>query len=100
MFRNRVYEDELTQDLEMIERTVYYIQDLEMGHVEYAISRCVLFLNPLISGKDGPDQKIEKLLYDTLQKLSELISPQRQQKILMRINLCKQIHKKSIEVSV
>ena len=83
----------------MIEKIVNYIQSLEMGHVEYAISRCVLFLNPLISGEDNqPDPKIEKLLAETLQKLGELISPQRQQKILMRINLCKQIHKKSIEV--
>ena len=98
-FRNRVFEEELVQDLEMIEKTVFYIQDLEMGHVEYAIARCILFLNPLISGRDGPDPKIEKLLFDTLQKLSELISPQRQQKMLMRINLCKQIYKKSIEVN-
>ena len=93
-----MFDEELIQDLEMIEKTVYYVQDLEMGHVEFAIARCVLFLNPLISGTDGPDPKIEKLLYDTLQKLSDLISPQRQQKMIMRINLCKQIHQRSIEV--
>ncbi|CAG5097012.1 Oidioi.mRNA.OKI2018_I69.XSR.g14890.t1.cds [Oikopleura dioica] len=96
--RFRLFEDELIQDLDLIERTVLYIQDLELGPVEYALCRCLLFLNPLVTGtREGADQKIEKLLNDTTAKISSLISNQRQQKIFMRINLCKQIHKKSIE---
>jgi len=96
--RFRLFEDELIQDLDLIERTVLYIQDLELGHIEYALCRCLLFLNPLVTGtRESADQKIEILLNDTMSKISSLISTQRQQKILMRINLCKQIHKKSIE---
>ena len=78
-----------------------YIQELELGHVEYAIARCVLILNPLIgSSQSGPNDKIEKLQSEMVSKLGDLISLQRKEKVLLRINLSKQIHKKSLEVSL
>ena len=92
-------EDELHADLEMVQKIVNYIQELELGHVEYAIARCILFLNPLIGAQSTPDEKIEKLQAEMVTKLGDLISVQRKEKVLLRINLSKQIHKKSLEVS-
>ena len=95
-------DDELQYDLNLAQKTVTYIQELELGHVEYAIARCVLFLNPLIgTSHDGvvSNEKIEKLQSEMVSKLGDLISLQRKEKILLRINLSKQIHKKSLEVS-
>jgi len=90
-------EDELHADLEMVQKIVNYIQELELGHVEYAIARCILFLNPLIGAQSTPDEKIEKLQAEMVTKLGDLISVQRKEKVLLRINLSKQIHKKSLE---
>ena len=92
-------EDELHSDLEMVQKIVGYIQELELGHIEYAIARCILFLNPLIGTQKGANEKIEKLQSEMVTKLGDLISVQRKEKVLLRINLSKQIHKKSLEVS-
>jgi len=98
MTKNNV-DDELQAELNLAQKTVNYIQELELGHVEYAIARCVLFLNPLI-GPGGPNEKIEKLQSEMVSKLGDLISLQRKEKVLLRINLSKQIHKKSLEVFI
>ena len=95
--RNNADED-LHSELEMVQKIVAYIQELELGHIEYAIARCILFLNPLIGSQAGPDDKIEKLQSDMMTKLGDLISVPRKEKVLLRINLAKQIHKKSLEV--
>ena len=82
----------------MVQKIVSYIQELELGHIEYAIARCILFLNPLIGNQKGANEKIEKLQGEMVTKLGDLISVQRKEKVLLRINLSKQIHKKSLEV--
>ena len=97
MMKNGI-DDELQSDLELVQKTVSYIQELELGHVEYAIARCVLFLNPLIGSQSGPNEKIEKLQSEMISKLGDLLSLQRKEKVLLRISLSKQIHKKSLEV--
>lgn len=96
MMKNGI-DDELQSDLELVQKTVSYIQELELGHVEYAIARCVLFLNPLIGSQSGPNEKIEKLQSEMISKLGDLLSLQRKEKVLLRISLSKQIHKKSLE---
>ena len=98
MLKNGI-DDELQSDLELVQKTVSYIQELELGHVEYAIARCVLFLNPLIGSQSGPNEKIEKLQSEMISKLGDLLSLQRKEKVLLRISLSKQIHKKSLEVN-